>query len=124
MDSAAKLVILANWAMGKRCTLKDVDVKGIRNVTRDDIRRAKAAGRTIKLVASIDGGLRVGPMELDRTNPLAVSGVLNAVTFMSEFAGEETVVGRGAGGPETASAIIRDLIDVRRVIAGTASGLR
>lgn len=124
VDSAAKLVILANWAMNRRCTLKDVDVTGIRNVTRDEMRRAKDAGRTIKLLATIDGGLRVGPTELDRLNPLAVSGVLNAVTFISEFAGEETVVGRGAGGPETASAIIRDLIDVRRVIAGSTSDLR
>jgi homoserine dehydrogenase len=124
VDSAAKLVILANWAMNRRCTLKDVDVTGIRNVTREEMRRARAAGRTIKLIATIGGGLKVAPTELDRLNPLAVSGVLNAVTFFSEFAGEETVVGKGAGGPETASAIIRDLIDVRRVIAGSSAGLQ
>jgi homoserine dehydrogenase len=49
--------------------------------------------------------------------------VLNAVTFVSEFAGEETIVGRGAGGPETASAILRDLIEVKQTLAETTSAL-
>ena len=89
----------------------------------DDMRRARAAGRTIKLLATIDGGLKVRPTEMDRQNPLAVSGVLNAVTFVSEFAGEETIVGRGAGGPETASAILRDLIEVKQTLAETTSAL-
>jgi homoserine dehydrogenase len=40
--------------------------------------------------------------------------VLNAVCFTSQFAGEETVVGRGAGGIETASAILRDLINIKQ----------
>jgi homoserine dehydrogenase len=123
VDSAAKLVILANWTMKRKCTLKDVDVTGIRGVTLDDMRRARAAGRTIKLLATIDGGLKVRPTEMDRQNPLAVSGVLNAVTFVSEFAGEETIVGRGAGGPETASAILRDLIEVKQTLAETTSAL-
>jgi homoserine dehydrogenase len=48
---------------------------------------------------------------------LCVSGVLNAVTFVSEFAGEETIIGRGAGGPETASAVLRDLLDIRHNLA-------
>ena len=119
IDSAAKLVILANWAMGRKCTIRDVAITGIRAVTSAEISRAKAAGKVVKLIASIDGGLKVEPTELDRQNPLAVSGVLNAVTFFSEFAGEETVVGRGAGGPETASAIVRDLLEIKENMART-----
>jgi len=45
---------------------------------------------------------------------LSVGGVLNAVTFVSEFAGEETIIGRGAGGMETASAILRDLLNIKQ----------
>ncbi len=121
IDSAAKLVILANWAMHRKCTLKDVNITGIRAVSARDTTRAKDLGKVIKLVAAIDGGLKVEPTLLLRQDPLAVSGVLNAVSFVSEFAGEETIVGRGAGGPETASAILRDLIEVRRNIAASAA---
>jgi homoserine dehydrogenase len=48
---------------------------------------------------------------------LSVGGVLNAVTFVSEFAGEETIIGRGAGGMETASAILRDLLSIKQNVA-------
>ncbi|MEM2903408.1 MAG: hypothetical protein QXR00_02760, partial [Candidatus Bathyarchaeia archaeon] len=44
-------------------------------------------------------------------------GTLNAVTFYSEFAGEQTIIGRGAGGIETASAILRDLLDIKQELA-------
>ncbi|MBC7130812.1 homoserine dehydrogenase, partial [Candidatus Bathyarchaeota archaeon] len=50
-------------------------------------------------------------------SPLSVSGTLNAVTFYSELACEQTVIGRGAGGMETASAILRDLLDIKRELA-------
>ena len=123
IDSASKLVILANWAMKRRCTLKDVSIRGIRDVTPDDMQKARRAGRTIKLLASIDGGLKVEPTEMQRLDPLCVSGVLNAVTFVSEYAGEETIVGRGAGGVETASAMLRDLLDIRQVLASRMAAL-
>ena len=48
---------------------------------------------------------------------MAVDGALNAVTFYSESAGEQTIIGRGAGGIETASAILRDLLDIKKNIA-------
>jgi homoserine dehydrogenase len=56
-------------------------------------------------------------MEISKHDPLCVSGVLNAVTFVSEFAGEETIIGRGAGGMETASAVLRDLLDIKHNLA-------
>ena len=43
--------------------------------------------------------------------------VLNAVTFYTEYAGEETIIGKGAGGMETASAVLRDLLDIRHKLA-------
>jgi homoserine dehydrogenase len=117
IDPACKVVILANWIMNKKVTLKDVDVKGIRGVTLDDLDKAAKRGNTIKLIGSIDGKPKVAPTEVPKHDPLCVSGVLNAVTFVSEFAGEETIIGKGAGGPETASAILRDLLDIRHNLA-------
>jgi homoserine dehydrogenase len=117
IDPACKVVILANWIMNRKITLKDVQVKGIRGVTAQDLEAAAKRGNTIKLIGSVDGEAKVEPTEINKRNPLCVSGVLNAVTFVSEFAGEETIVGRGAGGMETASAVLRDLLDIRTNLA-------
>ena len=117
LDAACKLVIMANWIMNKKVTLKDVMIQGIRNVTSQALKAASERGCTIKLVGSINDSLEVKPTEISRRDPLCVGGVLNAVTFVSEFAGEETIIGRGAGGMETASAILRDLLDIKRDLA-------
>ena len=50
-------------------------------------------------------------------DPLCVDGTLNAISFTSEHSGTQTIIGRGAGGIETASSIIRDLIDIRKEIS-------
>jgi len=117
IDVACKLVIIANWIMNKKVTLKDVNVQGIRNITVQAIEEAAKKDCTIKLIGSINGNLKVKPTEISRHDPLSVRGVLNAVTFVSEFAGEETIIGRGAGGMETASAILRDLLDIKQNLA-------
>jgi homoserine dehydrogenase len=117
-DTACKVVILANWIMNKKVTLKDVDITGIRDMSLQTLDEASKKGNTIKLIGSIDGDTpTVKPMEIAKTNPLCVSGVLNAVTFSTEYAGEQTLVGRGAGGVETASAVLRDLLDIRHKLA-------
>ena len=117
-DTACKVVILANWILNKKITLKDVDRTGIRDVSLQALDEASKRGNTIKLIGSIDGDRpTVKPTEIPKTNPLCVSGVLNAVTFSTEFAGEQTLVGRGAGGVETASAVLRDLLDIRHKLA-------
>ncbi len=116
-DSACKLVILSNWVLGLKTVLKDVKIKGIRDITLEDVEKALRKGCEIKLIASADTELKVSPEEIPKTNPLCVGGVLNAVTFVSKYAGEETIVGRGAGGTETASAILRDLLTIKRNIS-------
>jgi homoserine dehydrogenase len=116
-DAAAKLVIMANWIMKTKVTLKDVSITGIRNVTLQNLKDAAKKGTIIKLIGSIEESLKVEPTQISRHDPLAVDGALNAVTFVSEFAGEQTIVGRGAGGLETASAILRDLIDIKQDLA-------
>jgi len=117
-DTACKVVILANWILNRKITLKDVDRMGIRDVSLQALDEASKRGNTIKLIGSIDGdGATVKPTEIPKNNALCVSGVLNAVTFFTEFAGEQTLVGRGAGGMETASAVLRDLLDIRHKLA-------
>ena len=117
IDTANKLVIMANWIMNKRVTLKNVNIQGIRNFTLETLTKAAEKNNTIKLIGSINENLTVAPTEISRQNPLCVRGVLNAVTFVSEFAGEQTIIGRGAGGMETASAILRDLLDIKQKLS-------
>ena len=117
-DAACKVVILANWIMNKKITLRDVDRTGIRDVSLKALDEASKRGNTIKLIGSIDGDKpAVKPSEIAKDNPLCVSGVLNAVTFSCELAGEQTIIGRGAGGPETAGAVLRDLLAIRHNLA-------
>lgn len=114
LDAAAKLVILANWIMGMKVTLPDIDCTGIRNVTTKDIKNAAKKNCAVKLIASCDGKLKVFPKEIPTDDPLCVNGTLNAIAFTSEHSGTQTIIGRGAGGIETASAILRDLLDIRK----------
>jgi homoserine dehydrogenase len=116
-DAAAKLVIMANWIMNKKVTIKDVKIRGIRDVSAKQIDEAAKKGCTIKLIGSIAENLKVEPTQISKHDPLAVDGALNAVTFVSESAGEQTIIGLGAGGVETASAVLRDLLDIKQNIA-------
>jgi homoserine dehydrogenase len=113
LDAAAKLVILANWIMGMKVTMPDIKRTGIRNVDSDDIKHATEKNCAIKLIASCSKELIVAPKAIAADDPLCVSGTLNAISFTSEQSGTQTIIGRGAGGIETASSILRDLIDIR-----------
>lgn len=118
LDAAAKLVILANWVMDMKVTLPDIKRTGIRKVTEDDIKSAEKNNCAVKLIASCNRDLVVEPKEISREDPLCVNGTLNAISFTSEHSGTQTIIGRGAGGVETASSIIRDLLDIRQEISG------
>ena len=117
LDAAAKLVILANWIMGMKVTMPDILRTGIRDVSTTDIKSAERNSSSIKLIASCDENLTVSPIQVKSDNPLCVNGTLNAIAFTSEHSGTQTIIGRGAGGIETASSIIRDLIDIRKEIS-------
>ena len=113
LDAAAKLVILANWIIGMKVTMPDIKRTGIRNIDSDDIKHAAEKNCAVKLIASCNKELIVAPREIATDEPLCVSGTLNAISFTSEHSGTQTIIGRGAGGIETASSILRDLIDIR-----------
>jgi homoserine dehydrogenase len=116
LDAAAKLVILANWVMDMKVTMPDISCKGIRNVTEEDIKKARKNNCAVKLIASCNRELTVEPKEVSVDDPLCVNGTLNAIAFTSEHSGTQTIIGKGAGGMETASSILRDLLDIRQEI--------
>ena len=117
LDAAAKLVILANWVMGMKVTMPDVRCTGIRGVTTSDIKKAARNNAVIKMIATCNKTrMEVAPAEIPAEDPLCVNGTLNAISFTSEHSGTQTIIGRGAGGMETASAILRDLLYIRQGI--------
>ena len=116
IDAATKLVIFANLVLGRTATFSDVQREGIRSVTLEQLRDAAARGMRIKLIASCEEALRVAPQEVPSDSPLNVPGSLNAVTLRLRYGGDVTLVGRGAGGPETATAIMRDLVNIWQTI--------
>jgi homoserine dehydrogenase len=109
IDTACKLVILANEVFGMDATYKDVDVTGIREVTPESLKLAYDCGYTIKLIGEVER-LKVSPKLVPKGHPLDIGGILNAASIRTDLAGEITVVGKGAGPIEAASSIFSDLI--------------
>ncbi|MDO9033771.1 MAG: homoserine dehydrogenase [Methanoregula sp.] len=116
IDAAIKLVILANTIWGHDVKLNDVDCTGIDLLTPDALRLAGEEGCTIRLIAEAiprKNILRVSPRIIEKNHPLVVDGTLNALTLETDMAKEITLIGRGAGSVETASAIIGDLLYIK-----------
>ncbi len=116
IDAAIKLVILSNTIWGNGMHLNDVDCTGIDLITADALRLAESEGCTIRLIAEAIPRkhiLRVSPRIIKKNHPLVVDGTLNALTLETDMAKEITLIGRGAGSIETASAIIGDLLFIK-----------
>jgi homoserine dehydrogenase len=117
-DAAAKMAILATVAFNSRYALADVEVVGIDRITPLDVAAARELEMVIRLVGMarlLDGNVdvRVGPALVDRHHPLAaVEGAFNAVMLQGDAIREITLEGPGAGGIETASAVIADMASV------------
>jgi homoserine dehydrogenase len=117
-DAAAKMAILARLAFGAPVSLGDVHYEGIEHLQQDDLKFARELGLGLKLIGTAerrDGGLsvRVHPAFLYPGHPLSsVSGPFNAVTVESETITEITLSGPGAGGRQTASAVLGDVVSV------------
>ncbi len=115
-DAAAKMAILARLAFGAPVRLEQVRFEGIEHITVDDLEYARELGLQLKLLGTaerVDGGLsvRVHPAFLYGGHPLAsVAGPFNAVTVESDAITEITMSGPGAGGPQTASAVLGDVV--------------
>ncbi len=117
-DAAAKMAILATVAFGSRVPLEDVSYEGIDTLRPGVVDAARALGAVVRLVGTatlVDGAVdvRVGPALVDRHHPLAsVEGAFNAVMLQGDAIRELMLEGPGAGGVETASAIVADMVGV------------
>ena len=115
-DAAAKMAILARLAFDTPVHLDQVRYDGIEHIQPDDLEYARELGLGLKLIGTaerIDGGLsvHVHPAFLYPGHPLAsVGGPFNAVTVESKAITEITMSGPGAGGPQTATAVLGDVI--------------
>lgn len=129
-DAAQKATILASIAFHTEVPVDCVYREGITQVTAEQVEAARSAGYVIKLlaiaerIAGTDGkegvSARVYPALISRDHPLAaVHDAKNAVFVQAESAGELMFYGAGAGGTETASAVLGDLVSAaRRHVAG------
>jgi len=117
-DAAAKMAILATVAFNTRVGLDDVAYDGISAIDPVDVAAARELEMVIRLVGAarlVDGryDVRVRPAFVDKQHPLAkVDGAFNAVMLQGDAIREITLEGPGAGGTETASAVIADITSV------------
>jgi len=126
-DAASKAAILASLAFHTEVPVASVHREGITSVTAAQIETARAAGYAVKLLAICeriaDSGIavRVHPTLVPLAHPLAaVRGAFNAVFVEAESAGQLMFYGAGAGGPQTASAVLGDVVSAakRHLVGG------
>lgn len=123
-DTAHKIAILASLAFGAEVDADAVYVEGIQSITLADLEAADDLGYRVKLLGvavKTDAGVeqRVHPTMVPKGSVIGeIDGVTNAVAINSD-ALDLTLVGPGAGGAATASAVVADLVDLasgRRVM--------
>lgn len=111
IDSACKLVIIANSIFGLNATYRDVDVTGITKITPEALELANKNNYVVKLICEAgNGNLTVAPRLVPKRHPLAVGGTLNVASILTDLAGRITISGKGAGSIETASSILSDIL--------------
>jgi homoserine dehydrogenase len=119
-DTAQKLAILASLAFGTRVDQDSIYVEGISSITPADLEAAQELGYRVKLLGvavRTPKGIeqRVHPTMVPKDSAIAqVMGVTNAVTVDAESVAPITLVGPGAGGMATASAVVSDIADIAR----------
>jgi homoserine dehydrogenase len=121
LDALGKVVILSNVVLGKNIGWEDVERKGITEITKEDVEKAKSKGKRWKLIGSAEvqpnGSLKakVWPEKLPLNDPLAgVGEAINALTFYTDELGPVTIIGPGAGRRETGFALLIDLLEINR----------
>lgn len=120
-DACRKIAILSSLMMGQNVDSEQIFTEGITKITAADFVYAKAAGKTIKLLAmsrAVDEETvlaMVAPCMIGSEHPLSmVNDVFNAVFVTGNMLGDSMYYGRGAGKLPTASAVVSDVIDCAR----------
>jgi homoserine dehydrogenase len=127
-DTAQKLAILASLTFGTKVDPKAIYVEGITSITTADLEAADELGYRIKLLGvavRTEAGIeqRVHPTFVPKDSAIAqVMGVTNAVTVDAEGIAPITLVGPGAGGLATASAVVSDIADIARGVRAAPFG--
>ena len=117
-DAAVKVSILAKALFGVDLPVDQIDRTGISGISSEDIQAADKKGERIRLIATIENhgdGIRgsVKPLSLPLTHPLSqVQGVMNAACLTTDTLGPVTLIGAGAGGRETAQALLADILNI------------
>ena len=118
LDAARKMVILSRLGFHANVELSDVEVKGITQISKEDILYAKRLGYEVKLLGIAERhddriGISVQPTMVKTSHPLSsVNGVYNAVYVYGEAVGETMFYGPGAGEMPTATSVVADLVAV------------
>lgn len=124
LDTACKLVIIANAALGADLRLDDVEVIGIAGLDRSDLERATARRRTIRLLGTLrrDGSgwrARVEPTPLRASHPLAaVGGFEKGICYVTDLMDRITVIGGRSDPKGAAAALVRDVVNLARALPG------
>ncbi|KKO51870.1 homoserine dehydrogenase [Paenibacillus sp. DMB20] len=130
LDAARKMAILGTLGFRTNVELKDVSVKGISQVSKEDILYAKRLGYEMKLLGIADRqdeqvSISVQPTMVRTSHPIAaVNGVFNAVYVYGEAVGETMFYGPGAGEMPTATSVVADLVAVIKNLKLGVNGLK
>ena len=130
LDAVRKIVILTAMATGLRIDPDAIPVKGIRNITADDVKVAEQLNCTIKLIGHMERvgerlSVWVAPCFVPRQNPLSnIDDVFNGVLIDTDMLGQTLFYGRGAGKLPTAGAVVSDLVDIANHPFDAATALR
>jgi homoserine dehydrogenase len=120
IDTACKLVIIANAALGANLRLADVPTAGITGLDPSDLERAAARGRTIRLLGTLRRAgdawrARVEPTPLRASHPLArVGGFDKGISYLTDSMDRVTVIGGSSSPTGAAAAILRDVVNIGR----------
>jgi homoserine dehydrogenase len=130
LDAARKMAILSTLGFHANVELSDVEVKGISQVSKEDITYGQRLGYEIKLLGIAESqddliSISVQPTMVKKTHPLAaVNGVYNAVYVHGEAVGETMFYGPGAGEMPTATSVVADLVAVVKNLKLGVNGQR
>lgn len=121
-DTACKILLISNAVVGTGFQLADVRREGIRSVTPEDLERARAEGKAVKLLGRFvrEGEairIEVAVSSVDRTHPLhGVTGTNKAITYFTDTMGTITVAGGKSDPRGTAAALLKDIVNIYRGI--------
>jgi homoserine dehydrogenase len=118
-DTAIKMIILTNYFFDSQITLKDVDIVGISNISKEVINRVKDSGGKIKLLGKTyrennEIKIKVSPEILNVEHSLySVDRKNKGILFNTDVLGNITIIGGASGVENAAASIVRDITNLK-----------